>query len=1294
MESRIYSRIRDGSLSREEAAQQLKMIGEAYSAAAGGDSQLIEAVQRLLSMLICDLLKIVEESFDGQNELSEYGFDSVSFTLLANRINDEYGLQLSPTLFFEQTNLDSLVQYLVQEHRVKLTAKHITGAGNAVSPENPAKLQDKPEKNLTDCSVSLKPGSARFLQEEMLAGQASPPMSRDSAAKRAGRHETSPQLRTQATVQQEPIAIIGMSGRFPMADNLEQFWDNLVSGKDCISEIPKDRWDWREIYGDPLTEVNKTNVKWGGFIEGVDEFDPAFFGIVPHEAELMDPQQRLLMMYVWKALEDAGYAASSIAGTDTAIFVGTAGSGYSNLVSRAGLPIEGYTFSGIVPSMGPNRMSYFLDIHGPSEPVETACSSSLIAIHRAVCALENGSCSMAIVGGVNTLIAPDAHIGFNKAGMLAQDGRCKTFSSAANGYVRGEGIGMLVLKRLRAAEQAGDSIYAVIRSSAENHGGRANSLTAPNPNAQAALLQTAYRRAGIDPRTVGYIEAHGTGTELGDPIEINGLKAAFKALYEETGDPHIREAHCGLGSVKSNIGHLELAAGIAGVIKTVLQLKHQTLVKSLHCDPVNSHIRLENTPFYIVRETVEWKAPEDEHGHLLPRRAGVSSFGFGGANAHVVIEEYRDERPSDTEQHFAACNPLLFVWSAKTEDRLLAIVQQWLAEIRAQRFDERELADIAYTLQTGREALEERLAFTAGSLQELEFKLEGFMQGRTDIFRGRANRGHETATLFKDEDMRQVLEIWMAKGKYSQLLDLWVKGVTLDWSRLYTGAQPRRRSLPTYPFAPERYWVADLSAPLTTLLTRIRPQHSITEEAALAVADNSDEDDISPLIANIVAAATGYLAAEISFDRPLAQLSSDSIVIMKIVRAIATSFHEWNTPEAGNELLKLFLEEEITVRRLAGHIWNKRRVSRAAALPECWDQKTIQAVYGGQKEIAQNLLCDKVRITSDDPFTMTGTLIVDETHPFFFDHPLDHISGLQLAEAMGQLAKTGQLLRLGLDPKEPVFVYEAQLAFHDYCHKANKAVVHAVAPPAGGAEVDLGCYKTEIIQEGRLVASGTYKIKHLLPPERDAASSWTHDTSLSLPVSKELVNKRLHINVMISGAESSKDRESLECRLCIDPENPYFSDFPGVWHDTVVLLEACRQSLRVFGYAQNGSDQRPLSGLLPVLKTMNIKLTRPILRTAEVVLHSERHEAFQVGDNHMLQLQGLIMSDGAKAGSYEIQSLLLAEEFLAGLREGQLREAASPPTKKKKSQKQAPADVKDLEATTAGQPPEQEILQK
>ena len=288
-------------------------------------------------------------------------------------------------------------------------------------------------------------------------------------------------------------------------------------------------------------------------------------------------------------------------------------------------------------------MSYFLNIHGPSEPIETACSSSLVAIHRAVTAIETGSCEMAIAGGINTILTPGGHISFSKAGMLCEDGRCKTFSNQANGYVRGEGVGMLFLKRLSDAREAGDHIYGIIRGTAENHGGRANSLTAPNPKAQAELLKAAYTKAGIDPRTVTYIEAHGTGTELGDPIEINGLKMAFKDLYQASGDPEVKSSHCGLGSVKTNIGHLELAAGVAGVIKVLLQLKNKTLVKSLHCETINPYIQLKDSPFYIVREEQPWEMPPDNHGQTIPRRAGVSSFGFGGVNAHIVIEEYIPE---------------------------------------------------------------------------------------------------------------------------------------------------------------------------------------------------------------------------------------------------------------------------------------------------------------------------------------------------------------------------------------------------------------------------------------------------------------------------------------------------------------------------------------------------------------------------------------------------------------------------------------------------------------------------
>ena len=300
--------------------------------------------------------------------------------------------------------------------------------------------------------------------------------------------------------------------------------------------------------------------------------------------------------------------------------------------------------TGVVPSVGPNRVSYFLDLHGPSEPIETACSSSLVAVHRAMQALASDNCEMAIAGGVNTLLTPDLYISLDKAGMLSVDGRCKAFSRHANGYVRGEGVGMLVLKKLKAAEQAGDHIYGVIRGSAENHGGRAQSLTAPNPKAQAELIRAAHRRAGIDPRTVSYIETHGTGTALGDPIEINGLKSAFGESLEANGNVPAGQAYCGLGTVKSNIGHLELASGVAGLIKVLLQLQHKTLVKSLHCEELNPYIQLENSPFYIVRETQPWRPLQDAQGRDLPRRAGVSSFGVGGVNAHVVIEEYVRDR--------------------------------------------------------------------------------------------------------------------------------------------------------------------------------------------------------------------------------------------------------------------------------------------------------------------------------------------------------------------------------------------------------------------------------------------------------------------------------------------------------------------------------------------------------------------------------------------------------------------------------------------------------------------------
>ncbi|MED0771982.1 type I polyketide synthase [Bacillus siamensis] len=725
-------------------------------------------VQAELKHMISGILKVKEEEIDAESEMRDYGFDSVSFTQFANELNKMYGLELTPAVFFEYPTVFSFAQYLLTEHPDTFGSQ----AETATETEKPI--------------VRKKMKTEPFSISSRL-----------------------PKTKT-AAAPEEPVAIIGISCAFPMAENPDMFWENLAGEKDCISEIPPERWDWRQYYGDPQKDKNASNVKWGGFIDETAQFDPLFFGISPHEAEMMDPQQRLLMMHVWKAIEDAGCSAKSLSGTNTGIFAGTANSGYAQEASKFHIEIEGSSAAGTVPSIGPNRMSYFLNIHGPSEPIETACSSSLVAVHRAVRAIQAGDCSIAIAGGVNAIVSPDMHISFNKAGMLSEDGRCKTFSDQADGYVRAEGAGMIVLKTLSDAERDGDRIYAVIRGTAENHGGRAASLTSPNPKAQTEVMIKAYQQANIDPRTVSYIEAHGTGTALGDPIEINGLKAAFAALYQKAGVTAPDQPHCGLGSVKTNIGHTELAAGMAGLLKIILQMQHKTLVKSLHCETVNPYISLDGSPFYFVRDTQPWKAATDDSGNELPRRAGVSSFGFGGVNAHVVLEEYVS--PVEEKQWTAGeLQPSLFILSAKTAEQLKERAEQLRRYLEKSHSADGALAGIAYTLQLGRDEMEERLAVIAETKEELTNALNDFLSGKEtgqNFFTGRNKAMKQLFTEMTDNaEMSGTVDQWIEAGKYAMLAKLWVQGLHVDWNKLYPDERPKKVSLPVYPFAKTHCWI-------------------------------------------------------------------------------------------------------------------------------------------------------------------------------------------------------------------------------------------------------------------------------------------------------------------------------------------------------------------------------------------------------------------------------------------------------------------------------------------------------
>ncbi len=447
------------------------------------------------------------------------------------------------------------------------------------------------------------------------------------------------------------------------------------------------------------------------------------------------------------------------------------------------LPIEAYSVTGTLSSVGPNRISYNMDWHGPSNPIDTACSSSLVAVHRAIEAIRGGHCEVAIIGGVNALLSPDVYISFAKSGMLCEDGRCKTFSDKANGYVRGEGVGMLMLKSLRAAQRDGDDIYAVIKGAAENHGGRTTSLTAPNPNAQAAVILRAIEDAGIDFLRVGYIECHGTGTELGDPVEISGLKTVAKELLDaDTAAEKQIAAPCYLGSIKTNIGHLEYGAGVVGMIKVILQIRHGKIAKSLNCDTISPLIDLKRTPYRIAQQAVDWEVPAGQ-----TRIGGVSSFGFGGVNAHVVIEEYVDLTSGHGSDRYADQGPdneQLLVFSARNAETLHSTLQAYPEFLSKTDRSADTLRRIAHTLQTGRTGMQERVAFVARSIDEFDELLKGFLEEKDDFYHRKVYRGSSKTgtgdigdTQAGQEFMRRLVET----GEIGKIAELWVTGAKLDW---------------------------------------------------------------------------------------------------------------------------------------------------------------------------------------------------------------------------------------------------------------------------------------------------------------------------------------------------------------------------------------------------------------------------------------------------------------------------------------------------------------------------------
>ncbi|NEP38492.1 MAG: acyltransferase domain-containing protein, partial [Okeania sp. SIO2H7] len=541
------------------------------------------------------------------------------------------------------------------------------------------------------------------------------------------------------------IAIIGISCRYPGANNWQEFWENLKNGVDSVTDPPPGRWEEKNWYNPDPENPGTAYSKCAGFLEEIDKFDPLFFKISPEEAQFVEPQQRIFLEEAYHAIEDAGYATDSLKGEKCGVFVGASTGDYLKLLSIAGLETHRFVLTGNILSLVPARIAYFLDLKGPVATIDTSCSSSLVAIHQACESIQRGESEMAIAGGISICATADFQIASSQFQMISPDGRCKTFDASASGTTWSEGCGVILLKSYSQAVQDNDLIYGVIKGTGVNYDGNTNGISAPSSQSQASLEAAVYQKFGINPETISYVEAHGTATPLGDPIEVEALTEAFSKWTK-------KKHFCAIGSVKSNIGHASTAAGVSGLIKTILCLKNQKLVPSLHFEQPNPHIDFENSPFYVNTELKDWEVSAGE-----PRKAAVSSFGFSGTNAHIVIEEapseVRSQKSKVRSEEYLERSLHLLTLSAKTENSLKDLVSSYQSylETNVETFRETSLHDICYTAATGRTHFNHRLGAIASEPQELiekllEWKTQSELVG---VFSGETNKqSQKIAFLF------------------------------------------------------------------------------------------------------------------------------------------------------------------------------------------------------------------------------------------------------------------------------------------------------------------------------------------------------------------------------------------------------------------------------------------------------------------------------------------------------------------------------------------------------------------
>lgn len=593
------------------------------------------------------------------------------------------------------------------------------------------------------------------------------------------------------------IAIIGIGLKFPNADNMNEFLEIISEKKDCIKEMS----DCRKRDFEAVFSKEKCQYEKGSFLDEVDKFDYNYFNISPAEAEVMDPNQRILLQTAYKAIQDAGYESNRIYGTKTGIFIGFgADADYKQIIDEKFPELSLQAMVGNIKPIIPSRIAYYLNLHGPSMLVDTACSSSLIAVHLACKSIMNKECEMALAGGIQLHLKPKR---ISNIGIESSDNRTKTFDDSSDGTGTGEGCGILLLKPLEAAQRDHDNIYAVIAGSAINNDGASNGITAPSAQAQTDVICSAWKDAKVEPEQIEYIEAHGTGTKLGDPIEVTAIKNAFSRYTS-------RKQFCAIGSVKSNMGHLDSAAGIAGIIKTVLCLKYKIIPPTLHFKRPNRNIQFEDSPVYVSDEKREWSISKGK------RIAGVSSFGMSGTNGHIVLEEYvhnEEERKKNSANMFAL--------TAKDSDRLAEYVQVMFKFLREN--PKVCLEDLCYTMNTGRQQHSHRVVFVFDSYEQLINQLNSYVQGKitSNVYTCSFNvvktgsKGHKKneIVLLEQKEYTEKANVIIKQciteeDKRKELAYLFCKGADVFWEKIYDDDN-YKISCPTYPFAKKRCWIGN-----------------------------------------------------------------------------------------------------------------------------------------------------------------------------------------------------------------------------------------------------------------------------------------------------------------------------------------------------------------------------------------------------------------------------------------------------------------------------------------------------